>query len=474
MTERKSAKVALVNPPFIKGGYRHQLYLPIGLAYLAAVLERNGHSVSVIDCQALDIDYEALGAKLTPFEPDIVGITAVAPLINSAFQCARVTKKAFPSAQIVLGGPHATFMDEAILKEEAAVDIIVRGEGEQTLLELAQNQANSQSISKVDGITFRSDEQIIRTPNRAFIQNLEELPRPAYEHFSLEKYRLFGRTVLPVVTSRGCPFQCSFCVASRMFGKTYRMRSPKNVVDELEWLRNVHKAEAFTFYDDTLTFDKKRIYEICDGIKNRKIGLPWDCQSRVDQVSQEILAKMKEAGCQQIFFGVESGCQQVLDTVNKRTSIEQNEKAIKLAKDAGLFVTISVIIGYPGETRNTVNQTLNFIRRAKPDDAYICVATPYPGTELRNLVEKMGWRMSSDWNLYDTMTPVFENPELPSEEIRRIRREFYDGFYSPLYVFRQLLRKNSYSRMMARTAFNHLLWRIKSAPEVGEEDHDKN
>jgi radical SAM superfamily enzyme YgiQ (UPF0313 family) len=259
-----------------------------------------------------------------------------------------------------------------------------------------------------------------------------------------------------------------------MFGKTYRMRSPKNVVDELEWLRNVHKAEAFTFYDDTLTFDKKRIYEICDGIKNRKIGLPWDCQSRVDQVSQEILAKMKEAGCQQIFFGVESGCQQVLDTVNKRTSIEQNEKAIKLAKDAGLFVTISVIIGYPGETRNTVNQTLNFIRRAKPDDAYICVATPYPGTELRNLVEKMGWRMSSDWNLYDTMTPVFENPELPSEEIRRIRREFYDGFYSPLYVFRQLLRKNSYSRMMARTAFNHLLWRIKSAPEVGEEDHDKN
>jgi len=474
MVGRKSSKVALINPPFTAGSYRHHLYLPIGLAYLAAVLEKNGHEVNVIDCQALEINQETLGAKLASFEPDVIGITAVAPLINSALQCARVAKKTCSNAQVVMGGPHATFMDEPILSEEAAVDVVVRGEGEQTLLELAQNQPNSSNLNTVNGITFRNKGQIVRTPNRAFIQNLEELPKPAYGHFQLEKYRLFGRTLLPVVTSRGCPFQCAFCVASRMFGKAYRMRSPKNVVDELEWLRDTHGAEAFTFYDDTLTFDKKRIYEICDEIKNRKIGLPWDCQSRVDQISKEILTKMKDAGCQQIFFGVESGCQQILDSVNKRTTVEQNEKAIKLAKETGLFVTISIMIGYPGETREARKQTLDFIRRAKPDDVYLCVATPYPGTELRSVVEKRGWKISSDWNSYDTMTLVFENPELSPEEAKRVRQKFYDDFYSPSYVFRQLLKRNSYSRMMARTAINHILWRMKSTPKADKEHAGKN
>jgi len=462
MAKRKSVEIALVNPPILEGVFRHQLYLPIGLAYLAAVLEGNGHEVTVIDCQALEIDHWKLRAKLASLEPGVVGITSMAPTIRSALLSALVAKEACPDATVVLGGPHATFMDEQILNEEAAVDIVVRGEGEQTLLELAQNLSDSKSLHTVNGITFRSNKRTVRTPNRSFIQNLDELPKPAYTHFPLERYRLFGRAILPVITSRGCPFQCSFCVTSRIFGKKFRARSPKNVVDELEWLRDEHGAEAFSFYDDTLTFDKKRIYEICDEIKNRKVGLPWDCQTRVDQVSIALLARMREAGCQQIFFGVESGCQEILDAVNKRTSIEQNEKAIRWAKDAGLFVTLSVIIGYPGETRNTLKQTLDFIRRVKPDDAYLCVATPYPGTALRTLIENIGWKMSSDWSLYDTTTPVFENPDLPSEDIRKIRRAFYDSFYSPLYVFRQLLKRNFYGRIMARTALNHLLWRIKS------------
>jgi anaerobic magnesium-protoporphyrin IX monomethyl ester cyclase len=461
MVERDRAKIVLVNPPIMKGSFRHLLYLPIGLAYLAAVLEEDGYEVTVIDCSALEIDHGKLRAKLASLEPRMVGITSMATTIRSALLSARVAEEVCPHATVVLGGPHATFMDEQILNEEATVDVIVRGEGEQTMLDLAQNLSDSRALRKVNGITFRSNKQIVRTPNRSFIQELDELPKPSYRHFSLEQYRLFGRTILPVITSRGCPFHCSFCVSSRMFGKTFRARSPKNVVDELEWLRDEHGAEAFTFYDDTLTFDKKRIYEICDEIVNRRIDRPWDCQTRVDKVSRKLLAKMSKAGCQQVFFGVESGCQQILDAVNKKTSIKQNEKAIKLAKDTGLFVTISVIIGYPGETLDTLKQTLDFIRKVKPDDAYLCVATPYPGTELRLLVEKMGWKMSSDWSLYDTITPVFENPDLPSEEISKTRREFYDSFYSPTYVFRRLMKRNFYSRIMARTALNHLFWRIK-------------
>lgn len=177
-------------------------------------------------------------------------------------------------------------------------------------------------------------------------------------------------------------------------------------------LKNEFNADSFTFYDDTLTLDKKRIFEICGEIKSRKIYIPWDCQTRVDQVSEEILAEMKQTNCQQIFFGVESGCQDVLDWVKKRTTVEQNEKAIKMAKKAGLFVAVSIIIGYPGETAEMRKQTLEFIRRAEPDDVYLCFATPYPGTELRLLVEKMGLKMSSQWERYDTTTPVFENPLL--------------------------------------------------------------
>ena len=461
----KNIKIALVNPPIPPGVPRHPLNVPLGLAYLAAVAEKNGYAVKVVDCLPVDMDYDEMKREVATFEPEIVGITSVTATYSSALKAAHASKESFPEALTVLGGPHATFMDINTLNECADVDVVVRREGEETFLELARCVAKEKKLDEVAGITFRKNRKIVQTPDRPFIQNLDELPFPALEHFPLNKYQIFGKTYLPIITSRGCPFQCAFCSTSRMVGKTFRARSPKNVLDELEVLRDKHGAESFVFYDDMFTFDKKRTHKICDEIKKRKFRLPWDCTTRVDQVSRELLAKLREAGCQEIFFGVESGSQKILDAVNKKTSIEQNEKAIKLAKEAGLFVEISVVIGYPGETRQTLKQTLDFIRKVKPDDAALCVATPYPGTALRTLIEKMGWKMSSNWNLYDALTPVFENPLLPSEEIRKIRREFYNNFYSPSYILRQSLKGlkgNFYSKSMARTALGHFLWRMKS------------
>jgi anaerobic magnesium-protoporphyrin IX monomethyl ester cyclase len=463
---KKTSKIALVNPPVLKGVFHHPLLPPLGLAYLAAVLEQDGHEVRVIDCPACAIDHDQLKMELASFEPMLIGITSTTPTIPSALLSARAAKEACPDSKVILGGPHATFMDKQILSEEIAVDIVVRGEGEQTLVELAQHSPNSESLHDIDGITFKNNGQIIQTPDRPFIQNLDDMPRPAYKYFPLEKYRIFGKMFLPIITSRGCPFQCSFCVTSQIFGQKFRARSPKNVVDELEWLRDVHGANGVSFYDDTLTLDRKRILEICDEIKNRKIGLPWGCQTRVDQVSKEVLAKMREANCNEVSFGVESGCQNILDAVKKKTSVEQNEKAIKWAKEEGLFVAVSAIIAYPGETKDTVRQTVDLVRRMEPDDAYLCIATPYPGTELRTLVENMGWKISNDWSLYDTMNPVVENPLVPAEEIIKIRKAFYDGFYSPRYILRQVIKGklggNFYSQIMTRIALNHLLWRIKS------------
>jgi radical SAM superfamily enzyme YgiQ (UPF0313 family) len=454
-------KISLINPPPLKGVYRHQLYLSIGLAYLAAVLEKNGHDVTVIDCPASEIGLQQLKNKLSSIEPNLIGITSMTPTIQSAIQSAHVAKEACPEAIVILGGPHATFMDEQVLTEEKSIDIVVRGEGEHTLLELAQNNSNNKELSNIEGITYRKSEQIVRTPHRKYIQNLDDLPRPAYKYFPLEKYRLFGRRILPIITSRGCPSQCSFCTTSRIFGKTFRARSPQNVVDELEWLRDIHGADAFSFYDDTFTLDKKRAFKICEEMKNRKIGIPWDCQTRVSTISKELLVKMREANCQQVFFGVESGCQKILDAVNKGTTVEQNKAAIKLAKKAGLFVAVSVMVGYPGETPDMLKQTIDLLRETEPDDAYICVATPYPGTDLRNLIEDMGWNISNDWKRYDTTAPVFDNPNLSTEDVIKIRSKFYDSFYSPKYVLRHMFKRNFYSKVMARTALNHLIWRIR-------------
>jgi anaerobic magnesium-protoporphyrin IX monomethyl ester cyclase len=466
MSKTNNTKVALVNSPHLEGEYHHPLFPPLGLTYLAAVLDQAGYEVKIYDCPAFKLDQQGLKSELSSYAPDLIGIASMTATIPSALESSRTAKEACPNAKVIMGGPHATYADRQILSEEKSVDIVVRGEGEMTLLELAQNGADQKVLPQVKGLTFRNNGQITQTPDRPFIEDLDSLPRPAYKFVPMEKYRITGKKFLPIMTSRGCPFQCSFCVASQMFGAKFRARSPKNVVDELVWLRDEYGAEGVSFHDDTLTLDKKRIVDICDEIISRKAVIPWGCQTRVDTVSKEILAKMHKAGCNEVSFGVESGCQRILDAVHKKVSIEQAERAIKWAKDEGLFVAVSTIIGYPGETVESMQQTADLMRRIEPDDAWLCIATPYPGTELRALVERNGWKMTNDWTKYNTMNPIFENPTVDSGEYSKMRRKFYNSFYTPKYVLRQVskgyFKGNFYSKIMARTAVNYMLWRIMS------------
>ena len=462
MTERGSCKIALVNPPPPRGAFVHYQNPLIGLAYMAAVLEKNGFEVSVVDCPTLNITYEGLKREIVRLEPDMIGITSVTVTFSSALQAARAIKESYPRAFIVLGGPHVTVLDEQTLNEHPEVDIVVRGEGEQTILELAGLvfESNLKGLQGVAGITFRKNGQIVRTNDRAFIQELDELPYPSFKHFPLAKYRRFGKLILPIITSRGCSFRCSFCLAPRMAGKQFRARSPKNVVDELIWLRDVYESDAITFHDETFTHDKMRVLEICEEIKKRNVGLPWDCSTRVDKISEEVLAKMKEANCQLVSFGVESGSQKMLNAMRKGTTVEQNERAIRWAKEIGISVTISVVIGYPGETTDTLKQTLEFIRKTEPDDVHMSLATPYPGIELYDIVKDLGWNMCEEWCHCDMLMPGFENPAL-HVDLMETRRKFYNHFYSTSYILRHSVKRNFYSQIMARSALNQLLWRVK-------------
>ncbi len=455
-------KIVLVTPPITQKVAHHPLYPPLGLAYMAAVLEQNNFEVKIIDSPVLGFDHKQIKAELETYKPTMVGVGSMTPTIESALQCARITKEALPDAQVLMGGPHATFADSEILESEKAVDIIVRGEGEETIVELAKNN----KLSDVKGITFRKDHQIIQTAPRSYIQNLDALPKPAYHLLPMKKYNITGRNLLPIISSRGCPFKCPFCVASQMFGQQFRARSPKNVLDELEWLRDEYGAEGITFQDDTLTFDKKRTMDICDGMIERKIGLHWGCGTRADVVTKEVLTKMKKAHCDETMYGVEAGCQRMRDVLNKRVSTQQIENAIKWTKEVGIFVTVSVILGYPRETKETLQETLDFVRKVEPDEVWLCHATPYPGTCLREIVQKNGWNMSEKWELYNTMNPIFEDPALPASQIAEMRRDFYNKFYTPKYILHQTIKGyfkgNLYSKIMARTAVNYMLWRAKN------------
>ena len=452
------ARVTLVNPPYPKGAVQAP-FVPLGLGYLAAYLEQRDYEVNVIDCQVTYPSAKQMADQLAKQKPDIVGVTSATLTFKTGLEVVRIARETLPGCLTVMGGPHVTILDESTMLEKDAPDLIVRGEGEQTLLEVAEltSTKSLKEVTKVNGITYKRDGKVVRTANRDFIQNLDDLPHPAYRHFDLSGYKLAGKKYLPIITSRGCPFHCAFCLSTDMCGKGFRARSPKKVVDELEWLRDEHGADAFAFYDDTFTFDKKRAFDICDEIVTRKIDMPWDCRTRVDQVTVEMLDKMKKAGCKLIHYGVESGSQVMLNTMRKGTTVEQNARAIKLTKEAGIGAAISVVVGYPGETPEMLHQTVDFMKRTKPDYVYMCQAIPYPGTEMANVLERLGWEMDPEWNHYDEVTPVFKSPLMPQAEIDRVRKEYFNSFFSPGYFVRQSIRRDFYSQIMAKTALYHII-----------------
>jgi anaerobic magnesium-protoporphyrin IX monomethyl ester cyclase len=461
--EKKSAKITLVYPPLPPKTYQHVQFPLIGIAYMAAILEKHGHEVTVLDCPALKLTHEDLKREIAKSQPDIVGISSVTVTFPSALQAAVVAKESCPRAFTVLGGPHVTVLDEETISENKDVDCVARHECEYTILELANHVCGNQpkNLDEIEGITFRKSGQIVRTADRAFIQDLDSLPRPAYKFFALEKYRYLGKLTFPIMASRGCPGNCAFCPGHQMPGRVVRKRSPKNVVDEIEWVRDELGADAFTFYDPSFTFDNKWVGEICDEIISRKIDLPWDCTTRVDYVSKSVLAKMKQANCQIVGFGIESNSQKILNIMRKGTTTQQNARAVRLAKEVGLPFGLFIIIGYPGETAETFKETLDFIRKAHPDDVYVSFPAPYPKTLLYDLVKKNGWKMSSDWSRFDNITPVFENPSMPAKAMIEARIKIFNEYYSPSNIIRQTLKGTCNSKLIARTAINYQLQRIK-------------
>jgi radical SAM superfamily enzyme YgiQ (UPF0313 family) len=452
-------KITLVNPPYPHTGHQHPPFIPLSLGYLGAVCEKNGHEVNVIDCQAERLEPEDFRKRISQTNADIVGITSTTLTYKSALKIANVTKEELPNCTAVLGGCHVTFWDENALKECPSLDIIVRREGEITFIDLLEKLQNKSSLNGVLGITFRkSSGEIAKNEDRPFMENLDSLPFPAFHLFPLETFRRVGKIIFPLSTSRGCVYWCDFCTAVRMFGRKYRMRSPKNVVDEIEFLYNKYGESQFAFYDDAFTVDPKRVERICAEIRRRKLAVHWDCEARVDMVNRSLLEQMKAAGCMALWFGVESGSQLMIEKMHKRIKLDQTRNAFKTAQELGIMTIANVVLGFPGETEQSAWETIKFIKELNPGDVGFYIATPYPGTPLYEQVKQSGWLKTTDFNYYDTATPTFETPYISMEKLREIRYKALQQFYlRPRYVLGMLRRGGIYGISSVKTSAAYLL-----------------
>jgi radical SAM superfamily enzyme YgiQ (UPF0313 family) len=338
------------------------------------------------------------------------------------------------------------------------LDIVVRREGERTFIELLEKLQAQASLANVLGITYRNGDKIARNPDRPFIEDLDSIPFPAHHLMPLESLKRDGKILFPLISSRGCVFWCDFCSTVRMFGRGYRWRSPKNVVDEMQLIHDKYGVKQVTFYDDAFTVDRNRVIQICDELHARKLDMMWDCGTRVDMVDRELLTTMRSAGCFAVWLGVESGSEAILGAMNKSIKLDQTRKAYKTAHEVGLMTIANVVLGFPGETAKTAKETIRFVKELNPDDVGFYVATPYPGTPMYEEVKKNGWLRVTDFDKYDTAGPTFETPSLSMEALAKLRYKAYQDFYlRPSYVFRMMRKGGTYGRAAVKTSGAYFL-----------------
>ena len=430
-------KVLLINPPYNSSKYKFigLVAPPLGIAYIAAVLETGGVDVKIIDAPALEMDFDAIKREIEIYSPDMVAVTAVTPTISSALKIAEISKKSCPGALTVLGGYHPTFIYPELLKNDF-IDLVVLGEGEYTMLELVQALNKGEDLRKIKGIACKD----FQTPPRNVKEDLDSIPFPARHLLPMDDYKIMHMK-LPIgtlISSRGCPYHCSFCASSAMHGHKLRLRSSKNVVDEMEHLVEDHDAELLAFMDDTFTVNKKRVYDICDDLKERKIDNYWGCTSRVDTLSDDLLKKMKDAGCITLLLGVESADQQSLNDLNKKITIKKIRKAFELTKKHGVRTIASVALGMPGDTRKSIENTINFVKSLNPNYAIFSLATPYPGTDFYLKSVKDNMIKTDDWSKFSLLTPVIETVDCSLDELKKLQKKAFRDFYArPLYLLRQ-------------------------------------
>lgn len=393
-------RILLINPHgTTQDGYTNP---PLGLLYLAGTLLKEGYTVRVLD--ACLEGQAAIEKVLVEFRPELVGITCLTPKRKRALEVAALVRKYDKSICIVLGGAHPTIMYRQLLEHYDCVDVVVRGEGERTLLEIVRGEP----LETIAGIAYRDGQEINKTVERQNIANLDEIPFPAWDKIDITQYRPWGKGKyrgidlsrvprVSVIFSRGCKGRCDFC-STWWVWKGWRHRSPTNMADELEWLYRDFGVRHFCFADDAFSVDREATVGLCDEIIKRRMNIAFFATTRTDCVDEELLRKMMEAGCYEVSYGIETGSQQLLDSMTKESKIETAAAAIRMTKKVGLKATALMIVGNVGETEQSVQETLAFLKRTKPDQVASAGGLwVLPGTQVYQYCKAHGFIDDDFW-----------------------------------------------------------------------------
>ena len=451
-------RTVLVNPPYgledlvgksssLKGIMN--IVQPLGLGYIAALLERDGYDVKIEDCQCLGDDHKTLIEKLRGSSPEIVGISATTPTFGSSLMTAQLVKQNLPNTIVIIGGPHVSALPKETMVYDC-FDVGVIGEGEYTALELVKHieKVGLKDLEQVSGIVFRRNGEFHATERRPFIRDLDELPMPARHllpplgmyHPAPTSYRRLPNAHL--ISNRGCAgARCLFCDQG-VFGFQVRFRSVENVFAEIEELIDVHGARDLKFFDDTFTLDEKRVFRICEEFKKRRLDVPWCCLARANTVNREMLKAMRDAGCWEILFGFESMDQNVLSRLMKFTTVEQNVQAVKLCHEVGINVRGNFIVGSPFDTLESMETDLREAIKLNMSFAHFHKFTPYPGSELFRMLSKQGYKWDfTKWeSQLDMKGNIMYTPDgITEEQYRDWLVKAHKKYYlRPRYVIKQL------------------------------------
>jgi radical SAM superfamily enzyme YgiQ (UPF0313 family) len=418
---------------------------PLGVLYLASTLRSREIEASVLDHAAEKISVKRVVDWVKKEDPDVLGLSVLVSSSLTAPRIAEEAKKANPGIVVVFGNHHATFNAERILRKYPFVDVVVRGEGEQTCLELVTRLKEKRSLKDVLGVTFRHNNHIVSNPDRPLIKDVDSLPFPERSLLDNEYHNTtVGINVAPkkfasFLSSRGCAFKCRFCCCSSIAHGVWRARSVENVLEELHLLASEGYRQIM-FVDDNFTLNRKRAVELCRRMRKEKIDVEWICEGRVDQSSYDMFREMVKAGCRMMYFGIESGTQKVLDYYNKWTTPQQSMEAVKKARKAGMDLIVgSFIIGAPNETKADIQKTLNFVKGLNLDIPQINVLGAFPGDNIWQEFKEKGL-IDEDkyWERGVGVSDVYPNA-VSLDEMREMVRDFYKGFlWSPKYVMRQI------------------------------------
>jgi radical SAM superfamily enzyme YgiQ (UPF0313 family) len=485
-------RILLLNPPFLKKFSRPQrspavtksgtIYFPIWLAYCVGALEDKGYLVTFTDAPARGYDLDEILRQGRELQPKLIIMDTSTPSIENDIRIGDQLKKELPNSFIVMVGTHVSALPEETLLKSASVDAVARREYEYTALELASvlkkndlSRYREEDLRKIAGLSFKSNGKVIHNPDRPYNKNLDALPwvsRVYKKHLRIHDY-FNPNAPFPMVTlisSRGCPFRCSFCVYPQTFtGRKFRFRSIDNILDEMEFVvREFPEAKSIFFEDDTLTANKKRCMEFADGIIQRGLKIPWVANSRIDP-DLETMLKIKEAGCRELCVGFESGDQEVLNSMKKGIRMDRMLQFMEDAKKAGIFIHGCFMVGFPGETLESIKRTIDWAIRLNPDTVQFYPVMVYPGTEAYEEYKKKGWLTARNYN--EWLTPaglhncVIRNEALSSSDLVRLcdlaRRRFY---LRPRYIFYKLIqmieKPSEVVRTVkaARTFFKHLVF----------------